>query len=186
MDDAALVAGLRAGDPHAFEVMVQQHYPSLYASALSYLGSEVAAEELLETIFSRVWERHAELELQSSLAAYLFSAVRNGAINMVKKSAFADRRQRILAATEEYPGVGIPPEGPAEYTEREDVRTALWRVIDALPERMRAILTLRWREQLDWPEIAAAMEMSSAAVQMTHSRALKRLREQLPRYFGEP
>lgn len=184
-DEGELVARLRAGDPEAFEEVVRKYYQSLYDSALSYLGSEIAAEELVDQVLSRTWDRREVLELHSSLAAYLFAAIRNGAINARKKEAYADQRRRTMAASEEYPGVGTPAESPDEYVEHAEVRAQLWAVIDELPERMRAILSLRWRAQLEWPEIAAAMEMSSAAVQMQHSRALKLLRERLPRYFAE-
>jgi DNA-directed RNA polymerase specialized sigma subunit len=63
--------------------------------------------------------------------------------------------------------------------EHDDRVAAALRLMAKLPERRRLILSLRWKHGLAWDEIAAVLGVTSAAVQMEHSRILASLRAEL-------
>jgi RNA polymerase sigma-70 factor (ECF subfamily) len=182
--DEALVRRLRADDGTAYTDAIRAYYEWLYDVARRFVGSDVVAEEIVDGAFERVWERRSSLAPDTTLAVLLFVAVRNAALNTVKHDAVVERGLRLMASTETTPGMGMPPERADLMVEHEELIASVWRAIDGLRDPARAILTLRWREQLEWPAIAAALGMSLAAVQMQHSRALKALRLNLPQYFG--
>jgi RNA polymerase sigma factor (sigma-70 family) len=81
--------------------------------------------------------------------------------------------------------MGSEPEPIDVRVEHEEVLTLVWRAIDTLPERARLVMMLRWQEHWEWPQIAEALGVSVPAAQMQHARALKVLREQLPKYLGQ-
>jgi RNA polymerase sigma-70 factor (ECF subfamily) len=168
----------------AFDAIVRAYYPTLCASAESYLGDPSAAEELTDAVFARVWERRQTLTIRTTIAAYLFGAVRNAARNALAKRYFAERRGTQAIAVHEPPGMSEPVPPTDAATEDAERRAMVWRAVAALPERARAIITLRWRMQLDWDEIADAIGMTANAVQVQHSRALARLRRDLPALRG--
>jgi RNA polymerase sigma-70 factor (ECF subfamily) len=183
--DAALVARLRVGDGDAYEDAIRTYYTWLHGVAMSYVPSAIVAEEIVDGAFARLWERHALLNETTKLAVYLFVLVRNASLDRVKHESVARRQLEQMPALDAPPGMGKAPALPDHNIEQDNVAAAIWRAIESLPERARAIMVLRWREQHDWDEIAEALGLTSAAVQMQHSRALKQLRERLPGYLRE-
>jgi RNA polymerase sigma-70 factor (ECF subfamily) len=177
--DTSVVARVRAGDVAAFESLFKTYHAKLLPFAASYVDSAAIGDEIVADVFAWVWEHRETWSPGVSIAAYLYGAVRNRALNEAKRSA-ADRRRVVeLAADGELPGVGARGKNPAQQIEEDDMIAAVWRAVEALPERRRLILTLRWRYELAWDEIAAVVGTTSAAVQMDHSRALQALRSVL-------
>jgi RNA polymerase sigma-70 factor (ECF subfamily) len=155
----------------------------LYRVAVSYVRSEVTAEDVVDGVFARVWERRDALQPETRLGVYLLVAVRRAALDVVRHGATV--RRLVVSRGDEVPGMGSAPGLADAMAEHDEVIALVWRAIDALPERARLVMMLRWREQWDWPRVAEALGVSVAAAQMQHTRALKTLREQLPRYLGE-
>jgi RNA polymerase sigma-70 factor (ECF subfamily) len=183
--DAELVAQLRRGDGDAYEEAIRAYYAWLHAVAMSYVASPVIAEDIVDGAFERMWERHELLAPETRLAVYLFVSVRNASLDRLKHEAMAQRRLRQSVVADAPLGMGAAPERVDLHVEQDDVVATIWQAIESLSERARAIMVLRWREQREWAEIADALGMTLAAVQMQHSRALKQLRERLPEYLRE-
>jgi RNA polymerase sigma factor (sigma-70 family) len=181
--DSVLVRRFREGDGTAYPDAIHTYYPWLRGVALRFVASELAAEEIVDGAFARAWESRNSFAPDTTLAVFLFVAVRNAALNHVKHDAIVERQLGRVAA-DHAPGMGAPPAQADVALEQQELVEAVWRAVGALPERARLVITLRWRDQLDWPAVAAAMGTSLAAVQMQHSRALKMLRTQLPGYFA--
>src|SRR5947208_1362028 len=85
--DDALVARLRSGDERAFERLFHAEYAALCAFAERIVGSPQIAEDVVQSMFLKVWSGRAQLPLVRSLRAYLFASTRNAALDVRKKSA---------------------------------------------------------------------------------------------------
>ena len=72
---------LRGLSQAAFEKLFRQYYEELYYYACRYLWRREDAEEAVQDVFVRVWEKREELQISTSVKAYLYAAVRNRAIN---------------------------------------------------------------------------------------------------------
>lgn len=188
-EEAALIARIQAGDHDAFSAMFLAHYDGLCRFAVSYTRDETDAEEIVENVFTRVWERHREFTPVGSIGAYLYAAVRNRAINAIR-----DRRMRAEwtvahaddAGTDVPPGMSAPPASMIAALEREELGEVLRRVVDTLPEHRRTVVTMRWFGGLSHAEIAAALGTSVNAVEIQLRRALKSLVASAPAYLRDP
>ena len=87
VQDVAVVARIRAGDERALETIFRAHYAALCNFALRYVGERALAEELVQDLFADLWARRAQWKLTGSLRGYLFSALRNRALNLRKRQA---------------------------------------------------------------------------------------------------
>jgi RNA polymerase sigma-70 factor (ECF subfamily) len=125
------------------------------------------------------------LTAETTLAVYLFVAVRNASLDRIKHDRVVQRQLDGTDSFDTPPGMGATPALPDRHIEQQDVTAAVWRAVETLPERARAIMVLRWREQQDWNAIAAALGMTVTAAQVQHTRALKQLREWLPGYLRD-
>ena len=88
------IARVRAGDESAFDALVRAHYARLYNYAYRFLCAREAAEDAVQEVFLKVWERRAGPPLQDPLA-YLYQAVRNQCLMALNR----ERRWKIPPLT---------------------------------------------------------------------------------------
>jgi RNA polymerase sigma-70 factor (ECF subfamily) len=170
-----VVARVRAGDERALETIFRAHYAQLCGFALRYVRERALAEEIVQDLFADLWERRAQWRLMGSLRAYLFSAVRNRALNLRKRQTMERDWERDEAADGSLAFHHVP-ERADEGLEREEIGARVRTAVESLPERCRIIMHLRWRDQLRHAEIAAIMGISVKGVEMQLTRGLRALR----------
>ncbi len=177
------VSRIKAGDSAAFEEMYVAYYRPLFAFIVGYVKSVDIAEELVQDVLCRVWERRDVLEIRGDLARYLFASARNGAFNYLT-------RQHIARAWESDATVGGTPSGMGQGVGATDdrVRTqefagAITRALDSLPPRCRQAFLLRAQQNLTNVQIAQAMHVSVKCVEAQVAKALRTLRSELRHFF---
>jgi len=186
--DAPIIARIQTGDHKAFGEVFLAYYDGLCRFAESYTRNPTDAEEIVEQVLARVWERHDTFSPSAGIGSYLYAAVRNRAINVIRD---ARARESWAAAHAEDvsvdapPGMGMPPASMVAMLEREELGAVLHRVIERLPEHRRAVVTMRWFGGLSYAEIAAALGTSVNAVEIQLRRALKSLADSAPAYLRE-
>ena len=171
-DEHALLVAIRAGDEGAFEIIFRAHYGALCDFADRYLRSADAAEEIVQDVLWSVWASRASLAITGSLTHYLHGAVRNKALNRLRRVAVEARYAAELGR--ELPEV--PESGTGD--ECGDDRAALLDgAIARLAQDRRELFLLRWRHQLSYAEIGELTGRSVKAVEIQLYRILKSLRE---------
>lgn len=164
-------ARIAAGDQDAFEQLFRAHYRPLCAFALQYVKDSDRAEDLVQELFTRLWQDRERTSITTSLKAYLFTAVRNRCLNAVT----ASRRMRVL---DEGMDDRVEDEGrnEDELTERA---ARVQAAIEGLPEERRKVFRLSRDEGLKYHEIAERLGISIKTVENQMGKALKTLREEL-------
>ena len=170
-----LVARVRAGDAAAFEALFRAHYGPLCGFAERYVGSAAIAEELVQDLFADLWARRDTWTPRSSVRAYLFTAVRNRALNLRKRDTL-ERDWSEQEATAEVHALHQDPPRADAALETAELHARLEAAMESLPERCRLVMRLRWREQLGYAEIAEIMGISPKGVENQLARGLKALR----------
>ena len=175
-----LARRIRDGDPVALEVLFREHYGSLCRFADRYLHERAAAEDLVQDVFTSIWAGRLRLDVKGSLRAYLFAAVRNRALNLRKHQLV----ERDWERDEALPDVRLlhrAPQRPDDALEHEERSGRLRTALEALPERCRLVMQLRWDDQLSHAEIAQVMGISVKGVERQLARGLRALRERARR-----
>ena len=133
------------------------------------------AQDVVQDVLCRVWQLGAAWHPQGSARSYLYASVRNAVLNRRKHEVIAARFEDEALRTAAHGGAVESPsaERMVEARERTD---ALRRQIDALPERQRAALALRYEEQLTVPEVAATLGITVKAAENLLARTVKALR----------
>ena len=176
LDEATLVSRIAAGDERAFEHLVRTYTVVLVHFAAGYIRDPDAAEEIVEDVFFRIWELREGWHPKSSLRAYLFTAVRNRALDWLKHVAAEERghdRWRREIAND--PAVSVAWQ-ESDHREEPDALLALQQALAMLTDRQREALRLRYEERLSYREVASVMEISESAVDRLLSRAVQALR----------
>ena len=153
-----------------FDELVQSSERRLLRLGLMLSGSIHTAEDLLQTVLARAhrrWDRIAELEHPE---AYLRTMVVNEYLSW-----------RRLLKNREVP-LAEPIEQPAadDLSARQAQRDATWQLLSGLPRKQRAVLVLRYYEDLPDSEIAEVLGITPGTVRSNAARALATLRDRLP------
>ena len=195
-DELALLAALRAGDESACEALYLAHHDALWRFAYAQVRSAEVAEDLVQEIFLALWRDRAELEVVSSVRAWLYGAVRNQVLKHLRHqrvvARLADRAAgRSGAETAAAPSagepavaMGAPPPDAHAALEAKELDEAIAQALAALPERRRLAMTLRWTHDLTAPEIARVLDTTPEAVRVLLTRARQELVSVLRRVCG--
>ncbi len=175
---------IRTGDEEAFEALFRAYVEPLCAYAYSYVESEPAAQEIVQDLFARLWERRDSLEVPRCVHAYLYGAMRNRAINYVRnrrvEATFLQRALRIVQARATAPR----PVPPDEDLNAQALAEAVERAVAELPPRCREVFTLTRDQHLSYAEVAGVLHISPKTVEIHMGRALALLRQKLEPWLG--
>lgn len=166
---------LRNGDREAFEHLFRQYYEVLCRFALDYVDPLRVAEDLVQDVFFELWKGRNTLEVECSLKAYLYAAVRHRALKHLRRKQTRNRWAENGDLEKSVPT--RVPDRPEEALEHEEQKREVKQAIEALPKRRRRIFILSRRNDLTYSEIASALDISIKTVETQMSRALKFLRK---------
>lgn len=173
-DDRELAWHAREGGREAFDLLVERHGPAILAFLRRAAGRAGDAEDLFQETFLRAFRHIRTLREPERVGGWLARIAGNAVRRHFERS-----RARIDAGPlDEEPADGAepPPDEPLDASARaEDVRSA----IDRLPDRQRAVLSMRVDLGLGFAAIGEALGIREDNARAHHYQALKRLREQL-------
>jgi RNA polymerase sigma-70 factor (ECF subfamily) len=177
-DECAWIAGIVAGDEAPFEAMFRAYHRELYRFALRLLGSADDAEDAVQGVFVAIWQSRSGWTVRGSLRIYLFSAVRNRALQQLRN---ARTRQRHVGDVLEFSSALLshPLGDPDRQLEHAEFSAALTAAIAALPPRCREAFVLTREHGMTYAEAAATMGISPHTVMVQIGRALTSLRTAL-------
>ncbi len=158
----------------ALEEAFRAYYARLCFFVRQQVGSMETAEELVQDVFLRVWQRRTRLDPEGSLRALLYRAAHNAALNHLKHRAIERRWASAVQAAPE----PLALEAEAGVRERE-LSGAIKEAVAALPERCRQIFLMSRQQGLSYAEIADVLGLSVKTVETQMGRALKALRAAL-------
>lgn len=154
----------------AFDHFARARTAGLLRFAYLLCGDRDRAADLVQDALERAAMAWPRIINRDDPEAYVRRIIVNRNVSIWRRT----RRERLVADT---------PEVPYESPDPHDAR--LWDELGKLPARQRAVLVLRFYEDLGVDETAAVLGCSSGTVKSTTSRGLARLREQLGAYEGE-
>ena len=138
--DLPLLERLRGGDARAVDALVTSYYKKLVAFAVNIVGDVASAEDVVQDVLVALWERRVGLVVHTTVAAYLFTAVRNTALNARRS---VRNRTRWTEAHVAESGVGDETPGADAALEHAEYERILRAALDGLVPRYREVLTLR-------------------------------------------
>jgi RNA polymerase sigma-70 factor (ECF subfamily) len=168
--DKELIRRLKKGDIDAFSRIFYAYSSKLYHFAYGYLKSKEDAEEMVQEIFSKIWDKRADIKEEYEFRSYLFSI----AFNYIKKHF------RSKALINKYAEFATTNNQESEQIQ-EDVNYASLKLrvdqlVDQMPEKRKSVFFKSRVEGKNSKEIAAEMNISPSTVENHLNQALRFLR----------
>jgi RNA polymerase sigma-70 factor (ECF subfamily) len=173
-DDSALVKELSKGNLLAFNSLYKEYSCRLYRFAIGYLKSEQEAEELVQEVFTIIWEKRAELKVDLSFKSFLFTI----AFNIIRKHF------RTKAYLSEYFKTEISDDKDLQTSQKityDSLHQYIIELVNQLPDRRREIFIKSRFEGLSIKEIAEKFKISHKTVENQLTDSLKFIRTKLNR-----
>lgn len=158
----------------AFEQLFKAHYKALHAYANMLLKDIDAAEEVVQSMFLKLWEKRDLLEVQTSVKAYLYKCIYNDSLNLLKHEQVKTKYQDFTVHT-----MNTHHEAASNRVELSELQKELRLAMEALPEQCRIIFQMSRFEELKYKEIAERLGISVKTVENQMGKALKILRLKL-------
>jgi RNA polymerase sigma-70 factor (ECF subfamily) len=172
--DEQLVALLVRGDPAAYTEIYQRYHAALYLHVFNKLRNREEARDIVHDLFSGLWQKRERLNIETTLSAYLFSAVRYRVFDWISHSKVRDKYLdsiRRFAETQDC---------PTDHRIREkQLLELIDREIAALPPKMREVFELSRKGNLSHRAIAELLGLSEQTVKKQVNNSLKILRSKL-------
>lgn len=165
-ESAALLTRARRGDGTAFADLVRLHQSSVYSIGLRMLGRRDAAEDLAQDVFLQLYRKLDTLDSLEHLGFWLRRVAANLAIDWLRRASWSS----TSPLHEDYE-IADEPDESDPLMSRE-----LGRLLGELPPGPRAVMVLRYQEDLDVAEIGAALDMPVNTVKSHIKRSLTALR----------
>lgn len=180
--DQQIVKAINSGDKATFEQLFFTYYTELCLVAYRIIECEDTAKDVVQNIFMKLWKSHEKWNVNTSLRAYLYSAVRNQAINQSKGLRNRDKLIKDYS-TETIDN----PNNKANRSERADSKliVKIWDMVDKMPDKRRIVFTYHRRNGLTYKEISEIMHISQKTVENHMGLALKYLRDEIERTEGD-
>lgn len=176
---------LTAEQEEDFRRFVEAHWHRLVRTAFLLVGDHGRAEDLVQQVLVAVHRRWDSVDPAGSPLGYVRAALANQAISNSRRNHV---RETLFGGVT-FSGRGSPPPGfdrdPRDAYHGVENREALLGALKDLPPRMRAVVVLRYFDDLSEAATAQALEMSLGSVKSQTSRGLQRLREALTATMSE-
>jgi RNA polymerase sigma-70 factor, ECF subfamily len=156
----------RAGEGAAFTALVRQYQRIVYSIALRMLSDRQRAEDLAQEVFLQLYRSLDSIESDSHLAFWLRKVAANRAIDRLRQESRHDSESLIEADVV-----------AAESSDNDPLlERRMAELVAQLPPAARAVVVLRYQEDLDPTEIASTLDMSINTVKSHLKRSLASLR----------
>src|ERR1019366_1526314 len=166
-DDQTLVRASQRGDMAAFEELVARHRDKVYARAYSMMRNEEEAVDLSQEAWVKGWQRLAQFQGESSFGTWMKRIIINLCLDQLRKHK-RQRAEAIEAMDEESGGVErqmpVVAVNPTAGLEQAELRQRLDRALDQMSYEHRTVLVLHEFEDMEYKEIARAMDCSIGTV----------------------
>jgi RNA polymerase sigma-70 factor (ECF subfamily) len=171
LKDEELATYFREGDRHAFAEIFERYNDLLYAHAYNKLRNKEEARDIVQDVFVRFWNKHAEIDIKSNLSGYLYIMVRNSIFSLISHKSVVNH---YAASFNQFRYEG---EAITDHLIREkQLSSIIAAEIAALPPRMREVFELSRKDNLSNRQIAERLGLSEFTVADQIKKALRVLR----------
>lgn len=163
------------------ESVYREHYGMVFRAAYRVTGNASDAEDVLQTVFLRLWRREAGAEVVGHMSSYLHRAAVNASLDLLRSR----QNLRNLPIDDFEPVLAEPASlGPERQRHSSEVRQWLSETLARLNPRIAEMFILRFFEGKDNPEIARLMGTTPGTVAVTLSRTRDKLQKEYKACLG--
>lgn len=172
-----ILSALKQDSKEAFSLLFRTYYTDLVLFCGNFVKDKSSCEDIVQSIFFKLWNDRKNIQIETSLKSYLLKAVRNSCMDEF-------RHQEIVRRYEsDYENTVLDCYDTENYVLYSDLHDHLHRALEQLPPQYREVFEMNRFEGLKYREIARKLDVSERTVEVRVSKSLEILRKQLKDFF---
>lgn len=172
--ETELVERLKKGDLEAFDMLYDAYAGRLYAFSLKYLKAAEESEELVQTVFMKVWESHKRLNADLSFKSFLFTIAYNEICRLFRRKSYLKKYLGETIAEGKQADNSLQ-----ESAEFQSLLSEINNIIAGLPEGQRKAFVMCKLDGMSSREVAEGLGLSPGTIDNYVSATLKLIRNRL-------
>ncbi|SCW48324.1 RNA polymerase sigma factor [Mucilaginibacter sp. NFR10] len=168
--DTILLSRIREDDHSAFDLLFERYWERAYQAARARLDDEAQAQDLIQEIFIKLWQRRHSLNIQTSFEQYLLSAVRLSVI-----SYFRSQKVTHVRLEDALQRLELLENSIHDHSGYLELEQTLEQAVKHMPEMLQKVYELR-SENHSVKAIASELGLAEQTVKNYISEVLRRLR----------
>ncbi len=170
-DEKELLMQLREGSAQALDYFYHQYSLRIYRKLLKMVKVDVIAEELVQDVFVRIWDKRHQIDPNQSFKSYLFAIAQNLVYDLYRKVARDERLQEVIkeASSELYRHV-------EEGVFLKETSEILNKAINNLPSQQKLVFTLCKLEGKSYEDASATLGISTSTINSHIVKATKSIK----------
>jgi len=175
ISDEELFSLMKKDNSNALKLLFTRHYENLCYFSFTYVKNKQVAEEVALDIFTDLWEKRENINIEKKVKTYLYTSVKNRSLNYIQKNKVIferlDEVDRLLISQQT---------NTDDLLYYEELKEQIDALIDKLPEKRKLILKMNKYDGLSYSEIADILSVSVSTVKNQMMKAVKYLDKNYP------
>ncbi len=176
-DTKNITKQIREGNLKEFERIFKEYYPQLCLYALRFVKTKDLSEEIVQNLFCQIWENRKDLNIHTSLKAYLYRSTYHNALQVLRKIGSQNKYKEYIKHHFN------ENDFSTNKLEEKEINKIVHQTLSSLPQRCGTIFKMSRFEGLKYQEIANKLSISIKTVEANMGKALKAFRHNLKDYM---
>lgn len=172
-----VLSALKQDSKEAFSLLFQTYYTDLVLFCGNFIKDKDSCEDIVQSIFLKLWNDRKNIQIEISLKSYLLKAVRNSCLDEFRHIEIVRQYET------EFGSSALDNYDTENYILYSDLYAHLSRALEKIPDLYKEAFVLNRFEGLKYREIAEKLNVSERTVEVRVSKTLDLLRKQLKDFF---
>ncbi|WP_291528105.1 RNA polymerase sigma-70 factor [Bacteroides sp. UBA939] len=161
------MAELKNGDKEAFSLLFKKYYRDLVLFGGTLLPDRSLCEDIVQNIFTQLWEDRNTLNIGTSLKSYLLRSVQNACIDEIRHSQSVREYEKYMNTYGNYGSMNT-----GDYILYSDLHDNLENALNKLPKECKLVFVMSRLNGMKYKEIAQQLEVSERTVEVRIGKAI--------------
>lgn len=176
--DRAILQKLKEGQTSAYDLLFWKYNAKIYNFVYNILYNKSLAEDITQSVFLKIWERHEDIDPDKGFSAYLYTIARNLVYKETERLVHEIRYESHLKDTNNNDSKDVDNQ-TSDKLDAAFLESYIDKVIDQLPSARREIFILSRKKGFSNKEIAQKLAISEKTVETQIYRALQFLKDKM-------
>ena len=179
----SLIEKLKKGDGSSFEIIYKSHYRRIFHFAHQYLHDKEICSNIIQDVFSSLWDNREKLANDTNLNAWLFTVTKNNCLKHIRNLKTEKRNLDKLTGQRMFLNYDALNNLDTSQITFEEIEKIIQKTLDSLPPQCRRAFEMSRFDEKKYSEIAEEMQIAQKTVETHISNALKIFRVALKDYL---
>lgn len=158
----------------ALSALMDMYQQKLYWHIRRLVGNHDDADDVLQSVFIKVWKNLEKFRGESGIYTWMYRIASNESFTFLRK----EKKRRSLSLSDEDMDLSNQIKAD-QYFNANEIEWKLQVAIQKLPEKQKAVFSLRYYDEMPYAEISKVLETSEGALKASYHHAVKKIQKML-------